>query len=259
MDVLYWDQAVKRQRLLHGDPETLRYIPPWMEARLRHFSDEHAARISLSGPQDLDVFEASRAIAPARTRFPTCPRSARSSASGRRTGACRLRRRRRGRVPSTPTPTRTRRTACSGMRSRTSAASMPTIPLRPGTPGSRRSPKAPRSSPRDGSTRSACTGRAPISRSACSPPRGGRRPASTTIDGLHHFPNIPSEETFTTPDPMRVDGYVSATMPLEYYGSILDGDPDRVRGGARGQDRRRRQRGHAQERVREGRRRHAPR
>ena len=44
-----------------------------------------------------------------------------------------------------------------------------------------------------------------------------------TIDGLRHFPNIPSEEMFTTPDPLRVDGYVSATMPLDLYGSIVNG------------------------------------
>jgi aminopeptidase len=44
-----------------------------------------------------------------------------------------------------------------------------------------------------------------------------------TIDGVRHFPNIPSEETFTTPDPLRVDGHVSATRPLHFYGSVLSG------------------------------------
>ena len=34
---------------------------------------------------------------------------------------------------------------------------------------------------------------------------------------------MPSEETFTTPDPRRVDGHVSATLPLELYGSIVSG------------------------------------
>ncbi len=43
------------------------------------------------------------------------------------------------------------------------------------------------------------------------------------VDGLKHYPNIPSEEMFTTPDPERVDGYVSSTMPKELYGSIIDG------------------------------------
>jgi aminopeptidase len=37
----------------------------------------------------------------------------------------------------------------------------------------------------------------------------------TTVDGLRHFPNIPGEEIFTTPDPARVDGHVTATRPLE--------------------------------------------
>jgi aminopeptidase len=44
-----------------------------------------------------------------------------------------------------------------------------------------------------------------------------------TVDGLRHFPNIPSEEIFTTPDPERVDGYVAATRPLQVYGALLDG------------------------------------
>jgi aminopeptidase len=44
-----------------------------------------------------------------------------------------------------------------------------------------------------------------------------------TIDGLHFHPNLPSEEMFTTPDPARAEGYVTATMPKELYGSIVDG------------------------------------
>jgi aminopeptidase len=44
-----------------------------------------------------------------------------------------------------------------------------------------------------------------------------------TIDGLRHFPNIPSEEIFTTPDPLRVEGHVTATRPLELYGALIDG------------------------------------
>ena len=45
----------------------------------------------------------------------------------------------------------------------------------------------------------------------------------TTADGLTHYPNVPTEEVFTTPDPERVDGHVSATMPLEVYGSFMSG------------------------------------
>ncbi len=35
-----------------------------------------------------------------------------------------------------------------------------------------------------------------------------------TVWGQVHHPNLPTEEVFTTPDPERVDGYVSATRPL---------------------------------------------
>jgi aminopeptidase len=45
----------------------------------------------------------------------------------------------------------------------------------------------------------------------------------TTMDGLRHFPNLPSEEIFTTPDPTRVEGHVTATRPLELYGATIEG------------------------------------
>ena len=44
-----------------------------------------------------------------------------------------------------------------------------------------------------------------------------------TVDGRRHSPNLPTEELFGPPDPERVDGHVSATMPLELSGSIISG------------------------------------
>jgi aminopeptidase len=44
-----------------------------------------------------------------------------------------------------------------------------------------------------------------------------------TVDGRRHSPNLPTEEIFTTPDPERVDGHVTATMPLELSGSVISG------------------------------------
>jgi aminopeptidase len=35
-----------------------------------------------------------------------------------------------------------------------------------------------------------------------------------TVDGVTHMPNLPTEEVFTTPDPRRADGHVTASMPL---------------------------------------------
>jgi aminopeptidase len=41
----------------------------------------------------------------------------------------------------------------------------------------------------------------------------------TTATGLRHFPNLPTEEVFTTPDPVRTQGHVTSTKPLV----LLDG------------------------------------
>ncbi|HEY6695762.1 MAG TPA: aminopeptidase [Solirubrobacteraceae bacterium] len=35
-----------------------------------------------------------------------------------------------------------------------------------------------------------------------------------TVDGIEHMPNLPTEEVFTTPDPERADGHVTASKPL---------------------------------------------
>ncbi len=46
----------------------------------------------------------------------------------------------------------------------------------------------------------------------------------STADGLRHFPNLPTEEVFTTPDPVRTEGHVSATRPLVLRdGTIIPG------------------------------------
>jgi len=45
----------------------------------------------------------------------------------------------------------------------------------------------------------------------------------TTIDGIEHVPNVPTEEVFTSPDPDRVDGVVRATKPLFTAGALITG------------------------------------
>jgi aminopeptidase len=44
-----------------------------------------------------------------------------------------------------------------------------------------------------------------------------------TAWGLEHYANLPSEETFTTPDPTRTEGTVTATKPLDLAGTVIDG------------------------------------
>jgi aminopeptidase len=44
-----------------------------------------------------------------------------------------------------------------------------------------------------------------------------------TVDGIDSRPNLPTEEVFTTPDPERVDGRVTATKPLFTAGTTITG------------------------------------
>ena len=223
VDVLYSDQWVKRERLLHADPTTLSYIPPWQIDRLRHFSGEHAARIALSGPHAptaLDDVPGDRAgldllpylpetgaivnkrttnwcVGPAPTAewaavvyADSDPDEALDRLWGAVAHICRL-------DADDPVAawlermTTVKRGASALTERRFDAIHLhgPGTDLTVGLYGSS------------------------IWHAA----------EFTTVDGLEHFPNIPSEETFTTPDPLRVDGHVSATMPLELYGSIIRG------------------------------------
>ncbi len=36
----------------------------------------------------------------------------------------------------------------------------------------------------------------------------------STVEGVQHLPNVPTEEVFTSPDPMRAEGHVRSTKPL---------------------------------------------
>jgi aminopeptidase len=46
--------------------------------------------------------------------------------------------------------------------------------------------------------------------------------ASTARNGIVCNPNIPTEEVFTTPHALRVDGHVASTKPLSYQGTLID-------------------------------------
>src|SRR4051794_5045716 len=52
-----------------------------------------------------------------------------------------------------------------------------------------------------------------------------------TAWGLEHYANLPSEETFTTPDPTRTSGTVKATKPLDVAGTVIEGLEVRFEGG----------------------------
>jgi aminopeptidase len=53
-----------------------------------------------------------------------------------------------------------------------------------------------------------------------------------TVDGIRHLANIPTEEVFTSPDPLRADGVVRSTKPLVFAdGARVSGLTVRFEGG----------------------------
>lgn len=55
--------------------------------------------------------------------------------------------------------------------------------------------------------------------------------ASTAKNGITCNPNIPTEEVFTTPHALRVEGHVSSTKPLSHQGTLIDNIQVRFEGG----------------------------
>ena len=223
VDVVTFDPWVKRQRLAHADESTLDYIPPWLEDRLEWLSAEHAARITLNGPAApgaLEGIDPARAgkdvlpylpktgevvnrhttnwcVAPAPTKgwatlvYPDLPeQDAYDRLWAEIAHVCRLD------TDDAEAAWRERARTLEGAAARLTEHRFDAIRLHgPGT--------------------DLTVGLFPSS--------VWHAADFQTVDGLRHFPNIPSEEIFTTPDPERVDGHVAATRPLEVYGALLDG------------------------------------
>lgn len=55
--------------------------------------------------------------------------------------------------------------------------------------------------------------------------------ASAAKNGITCNPNIPTEEVFTTPHALKVDGHVSSTKPLSHQGTLIDNIQVRLEAG----------------------------
>lgn len=54
---------------------------------------------------------------------------------------------------------------------------------------------------------------------------------STANNGIFGFPNMPTEEVFTTPHKSRTEGFVTSTKPLSHQGSLIENIRVRFEGG----------------------------
>jgi aminopeptidase len=223
VDVVYFDQWVKRERIEHADEDTLDYVPPWMRERLLYLSDEHAARISLSGPH------APRALAgldPARAGrdlLPYLPET--GEVVNRMTTSWNI----------VPVPTQPWAELVYPDLDPDAAFEQLWEDVAhicrlesddPGEAWAQRSVELKENAQRLTDRRfDALRLHGPGTDLTIGLFSSAHWAAGDleTVDGRRHSPNIPTEEVFGTPDPERVDGHVSATMPLELSGSIIEG------------------------------------
>lgn len=223
VDVVTFDPWVKRQRLSLAPEETLDFVPPWMIDRLEWLSAEHAARITLNGPsapQALDGLDPARA---GRDHLPYLPNTGKVVNAGT-TNWC---------VAPAPTPGWAHLVYPHLDESDAYAELWKAVahicrldepdPERAWTERATRleSVAAQLTAHRFDAIR--LHGPGTDVTIGLFPSSAWHAADFTTVDGLRHFPNIPSEEMFTTPDPSRVDGVVTATRPLEVYGTLIDG------------------------------------
>jgi aminopeptidase len=223
VDVLYFDYWIKRERIARAPEDSLEFVPPWMLDRLQWLSDEHAARIWLSGPPAPKAFEGLDPKRAGRDLLPYLPLT--------------------GKIVNART---TNWSICPGPTPAWAEAVYPELPseeayrklweslvhicrLDADDPtaawGERmntlRSVAARLSEHRFDRVR--LHGPGTDLTVGLFPSSQWHAADFETVDGVRHYPNIPSEETFTTPDPDRADGYVTATLPLELYGSVISG------------------------------------
>ena len=231
VDLSVFDVHLKRARARHADPESLDYVPPWMGERLLALSEARAAAIAISGPaaphamDGIDPALVARDMLPrlrewagvvnARTTNSTIvpgptrewamlvhPRLEPDAALARLwdeiAHICRL-------DEADPIAAWDERFGqLLHVASELDARRLDRVLLQgPGTHLS--------------------VGLLPSSHWV--------GPDERTIDGIVHHPNLPSEEVFTTPDPERVEGTVTATRPLVTSGATIDGLRVRFVGG----------------------------
>jgi aminopeptidase len=214
VDVQWFDPWVKRARIEFARDDTLEYVPPWYGERLLALGEHRAARIGLSGPVAPGVLDGLDPVRAGRDRLPflkesgkvvddrttnwtivPCPNpawaalvfpdlsqeEAEAELDRHLVHVLRL---------DEPDPV-------AAWRERSDTLS---------EQGRRLTERGFDALHYEGPGTDFTAGLLP----------GGRWTAASfeTIDGLEHMPNLPTEEVFTTPDPQRLEGHVSASKPL---------------------------------------------
>lgn len=214
VEVTWFDPHIKRARIEFARDDTLDYVPPWLGERMLALGQQRAARIGLSGPVAPGLLGDLDPVRSGRDRLPGLKES--GIVVNERTTNWSI-------VPC-PTP-------------EWAQLVFPDLPpdeaeaeldrhllhiLRLDEPD----PVAAWRERADALERSALTltdhgfdalhYQGPGTDFTVGLLPGARWEAATfaTVDGIEHMANIPTEEVFTSPDPQRLDGHVTASKPL---------------------------------------------
>jgi aminopeptidase len=219
VDVVYFDPHVKRARIQHADPSTLDYVPDWYGERMLALANERGARISLAGAtapnllDDLDTSlvgkdrlpwlkETGKIIGERSTNWTIvpCPHPAWAKLVYPELGAGEALERLWQELEHVLRLDEPDPAAAWEQRMETLNASARTLARRRFDAVELRGPGT-----------ELTVGMLPT--------HTWWAADFTTATGLRHFPNLPTEEVFTTPDPVRTQGHVTSTKPLV----LLDG------------------------------------
>jgi aminopeptidase len=231
VEVSSFDLHVKRARLEHADPESLDFVPSWWGQRLLALGDQRAARVGMSGPVEPHVLDGIDPALAGRDQLPFL-REAAQVVNDRTTNWT---------IAPAPTPGWAELVhpdlAADAALERLWEQLLHILRLDEDDPVAawrRRADDLVAAAARvterrfdalrfEGPGTDLTVGLLPSSMFMAA--------RFHTIDEIEHMPNLPTEEVFSTPDPERVDGVVTATKPLYLGGSIIRGLRVRFEGG----------------------------
>jgi aminopeptidase len=231
VDPWYFDPYVKRIRALNADPETLEFVPRWYAKRLLELSAAHGSRISIAPNTPPGLMEGVDPAVAGRDQLPSL-REHFDVINAKTTNWCVV-----------PWPSHAwAKVAHPELAPEEGLAKLEeelvhVLRLDEDDAGaswrerSRQLQEAGRKLTEHrfdalhfaGPGTDLTVGLLPTSRFA-----GG---GGTTVDGIEHISNLPTEEVFTSPDPTRADGVVTATKPLDVSGTVLRNLRVRFEGG----------------------------
>ncbi len=223
VDVGYFDPHAKRARILHADPATLDWVPPWYGQRVLALGAERAARIGLTGPVEPELMDDLDPALVGRDQLPFV-REVGQIVNERTTN-----------WTAVPAPTRGWATLVHPELAPDAAYEQLWRDVLHVCRLDEDDPVAAWEARMDVlDTAAAKLGERRFDALHFEGPgtdlRVGLLPSSrwisarfSTAAGLRHQANLPSEEIFTTPDPTRTEGVVRATKPLVTAGTTIEG------------------------------------